>query len=216
MQLDHVFFFVRDLEAAEALGRSLGLAETYRRNHVGQGTANICYCFENAFLELLFLTDRSEAESPAIARAGLAQRASWRELGTCPIGIAWRLDRQDAPPSFATWQFRPPYLLDTMHIPVAVESDDPAVPLLFQSPGHAPPLEWQAERRGKLQEAAGFRRISKVLLTSPSGFVPGAALKEVMAASDCLLEEGRGLLWSVRLVIARDDGSETVLALENG
>ncbi len=103
-----------------------------------------------------------------------------------------------------------------MHIPVAVESDDPAVPLLFQSPGHAPPLEWQAERRGKLQEAAGFRRISKVLLTSPRGFVPGAALKEVMAASDCFLEEGRGLLWSVRLVIARDDGSETVLALDNG
>ncbi len=103
-----------------------------------------------------------------------------------------------------------------MHIPVAVESDDPAVPLLFQSPGNAPPLEWQAERRGKLQEAAGFRRIAKVLLTSPSGFVPGAALNEVMGASDCLLEEGRGPHWSVRLVIARDDGSETVLALENG
>ncbi len=57
-----------------------------------------------------------------------------------------------------------------------------------------------------------MRRIAKVLLTSPRGFVPGAALKEVMSASDCLLEEGRGLLWSVRLVIARDDGSETVLA----
>ncbi len=56
--------------------------------------------------------------------------------------------------------------------------------------GNAPPLEWQAERRGKLQEAAVFRRIAKVLLTSPSGFVPGAALNEVMGASDCLLEEG--------------------------
>ncbi len=216
MQLDHVFLFVRDLEAAEALGRSLGLAETYRRNHIGQGTANICYCFENAFLELLFLTDRSEAESPAIARTGLAQRASWREFGTCPIGIAWRLDRQDAPPSFATWQFRPPYLPDTIHIPVAVESDDPAVPLLFQSPGSEPPHEWPAERRGELQEAAGFRRISKVLLTSPRGFVPGSVLTEVMASTGCALEEGCGPHWSVRLLLVHNDGSETVHALDNG
>ncbi len=135
MQLDHVFLFVRDLKAAEEIGRSLGLTETYRRDHVGQGTANICYCFENAFLELLVLTDRSQAESPAIARTGLARRASWRETGACPVGIAWRRDRQEAPPSFSTWQFRPPYLPDGMHIPVADESDDPTVPLLFQSPG---------------------------------------------------------------------------------
>ncbi len=216
MQLDHIFHFVQDLEAAETLGRSLGLAETYRRNHVGQGTANICYCFENAFLELLYLKDMSEAESPAIARTGLAQRASWRELGTCPVGIAWRLVQQEAPPFFATWQFRPPYLPDTMHIPVAVESDDPAVPLLFQSPGYAPPIEWPIERRGALQEKAGLRRISKVLLTSPRGFVPGAVLSKVMAATDCILEEGCTPDWSVQLLLGRDDGSEAVLALNNG
>ncbi len=87
MQLDHIFHFVQDLEAAETLGRSLGLAETYRRNHVGQGTANICYCFENAFLELLLLTDRSEAEI-----------SGDREGRPCAAGIlerAWNLSDRD-------------------------------------------------------------------------------------------------------------------------
>ncbi len=214
MQLDHIFLFVDDMEAAEALGRSLGLAETYRRHHPGQGTANICYCFENAFLELLVLTNPSEAGSPAIARTGLRQRASWRELGTCPVGIAWRLDRQEAPPSFATWPFRPPYLPESMHIPVAVESDDPATPLLFQSPGTAPPHDWPADRRGLLQEAAGLRRLSQVRLTSPRGFIPGPVLSTVLAATGCALEEGHGFHWSARLVLSRHDGGETALAIE--
>lgn len=215
MQLDHIFLFVDDLKAAEALGDSLGLTETYRRNHVGQGTANICYCFENAFLELLFLTEPSDARSPAIARTGLLQRADWRELGTCPVGIAWRLDRLEVPPTFSTWAFRPPYLPETTHIPVAVESDDLAAPLLFQSPGTEPPAEWSPERRGMLQKAFGLRRITKVLLTSPGGFKPGPVLTTVLAATGCVVEEGGGCEWSMRLLLSRDDGSETTLALRS-
>jgi hypothetical protein len=215
MRLDHIFLFVDDLEAAEALGRSIGLTETYRRNHAGQGTANICYCFENAFLELLFLTEASDASSPAIARTGLLQRAGWRQLGTCPIGIAWRLDQQETSPSFATWPFRPPYLRETMHIPVAVESDDLAAPLLFQSPGTEPPAEWPPERRGMLQKASGLRSIAKVLLTSPRGFEPGPVLTTMLAATGCVCEEGNGHEWRMRLLLTRDDGSETMLAVRS-
>jgi hypothetical protein len=215
MQLDHIFLFVNDLKAAEALGRSLGLAETYRRNHVGQGTANICYCFENAFLELLFLTEPSEAGSPAIARTGLLQRAAWRKLRTCPVGIAWRLGRQEPAPSFSVWPFRPPYLPETMYIPVAVESDDLAAPLLFQSPGNEPPIEWPPERRGTLQSASGLRRVTKVLLTSPGGFEPGPALTTVLAAIGCVLEEGDGCEWTVHLLLSRDDGGEVTLAIRS-
>ncbi len=53
-------------------------------------------------------------------------------------------------------------------------------------------------------------------MTSPRGFVPGAVLTEVMAATDCILEEGRGSRWSVRLLIEREDGSETVITLDGG
>jgi len=215
MQLDHIFLFVDDLKAAEALGQSLGLSETYRRNHVGQGTANICYCFENAFLELLFLTDPSEASSPVIARTGLLQRHAWRELATCPVGIAWRLDRQEPPPTFPTWQFRPPYLPETLHIPVAVESDDLSAPLLFQSPGTEPPIDWPLERRGMLQKGAGLRRIIEVLLTSPEGFRPGPVLTTVLATTGCVLEEGSSREWSVRLILSQDIGGDTTLAIRS-
>ncbi len=159
-------------------------------NACRQGTANVCYCFENAFLELLFLTDPSEASSSAIARTGLLQRAAWRELGTCPLGIAWRLDRHEVKPSFPTWPFRPPYLPEAMHIPVAVESDNLATPLLFQSPGTEPPAEWPFDRRGTLQKAAGLRRIDSVLLTSPRGFSPGPVFLSVLQATGCSIETG--------------------------
>lgn len=213
MELDHVFLFIDDLRVAEALGQSLGLVETYRRVHAGQGTANICYCFENAFLELLVLTDADEASSAAIARTGLLQRADWRELRTCPLGIAWRLDHQEAPPAFPTWPFRPPYLPATRAIPVAVESDNLAAPLLFQSPGTEAPAAWAPERRGTLQTAAGLRRIVQVLLSSPKGFRPGPTLTGVLAATGGLIEEGRGRDWSLRLRVSRHDGGETILAI---
>ena len=38
-----------------------GLRESFRRDHPGQGTTNVCCCFDNAYLELLWLHDPAAA-----------------------------------------------------------------------------------------------------------------------------------------------------------
>ncbi len=100
-----------------------------------------------------------------------------------------------------------------MCIPVAVESDDLTAPLLFQSPGTEPPTEWPPERRGMLQRASSLRSITKVLLTSPQGFRPGPVLTYVLAAIGCVVEEGIGREWSMRLLVRQDDGRSATLEI---
>ncbi|MCZ8195699.1 MAG: VOC family protein, partial [Aquidulcibacter sp.] len=106
MQLDHVFIFV-DQKASAILDLvSKGLAVSYRRDHVGQGTANACFVFDNAFLELLYLTSETDARLAPIERTKLWERSQWQAMHTCPYGIAWRGDDI----GIATWPFMPPYL----------------------------------------------------------------------------------------------------------
>lgn len=160
MKLDHLFVFTEP--GGGALLRhltSVGLVESYRRVHPGQGTANVCICFDNAYLELLWVTDEAEASSSAIARTGLLERSRWRTAGTCAFGVAVR--EGDLP--FETWAYRPPYLPDGESIPVAVESDDHRLPLVFRSPGTRGPAQWTGARARPLQHAAGFSTMSVVL-----------------------------------------------------
>ena len=52
-ELDHIFVATSDPEPLEWALADAGLAFTQRRIHGGQGTANACAVFENAFLEIL-------------------------------------------------------------------------------------------------------------------------------------------------------------------
>ncbi len=164
--VDHLFLFVEpDGPEGDALKR-LGLAETYRRAHPGQGTANVCFAFDNLFLELLWLTSEAEARSGPIARTRLWERSRWREDGTCPLGVAVRGDLADA--GVPTWDYCPPYLPQGVSIPVAIASDDPALPMVFVSPGNQPLVDWPEVRRGPLQRTAGFGKVLSVDLGLPA------------------------------------------------
>jgi hypothetical protein len=90
VELDHLFLLTTPAAPEVAALAALGLTPTYRRTHVGQGTANVCYAFANAFLEVLWVTDAAEAQSPPVARMQLAARAAWPTGQSSPFGIAWR------------------------------------------------------------------------------------------------------------------------------
>ncbi|WP_020593154.1 VOC family protein [Kiloniella laminariae] len=150
-ELDHVFVFVtledgetKPLEAS--LLEQAGVQESYQREHPGQGTANICYCFDNCYLELLWLTDEQEARSPLIARTALAERAHWKTNGASPFGLALRRTAHSLFP-LATWDYCPPYLPPGMAIPVSLSSQDPRHPMVFQSPGTKRPDQWETTKR---------------------------------------------------------------------
>lgn len=203
LELCHLFLFVKP-EAPEAqMLDSLGLRESYRRAHPGQGTANICYCFDNAFLELLWVTDSAEITSPAILRSGLAERAIWRTNGANPFGIAVR--SANTPP-FPTWPYKPPYFPEGHNIPVALSSDDPTQPLIFVSPGNARPDQWPDGRAGNRQTLANLNEIISLEIFLGEGVSASPDLETLVEAGVVTLgddDSGPGAV----LTISQSDGA---------
>lgn len=73
MQLDHVVFGTGDLDAATArVERELGLTVTPGGRHEGQGTHNRIVPLRGAYLELLAIADREEAQASSAATASKA------------------------------------------------------------------------------------------------------------------------------------------------
>jgi len=196
--LCHVFVFVSPgaREAAAGL-EAAGLRESFRRSHPGQGTANACWCFDNAYLELLWADDGAALAGPAVTRTRLAERARWRGTGASPFGIAVR----GATP-FAAWDYRPPYLPAGMSIPVALSSEDPRQPFLFRSPGDARPDAWTDGRAGGRQAAAGLAEITGVHLDVTVS--PTDDLRGLEAAG--LLTLGRAEAPRMVVTLSRGDG----------
>ena len=190
MEIDHIFCFVDSKDAAEEAVRTMGLEERYRRRRLGEGTANICCCFDNAYLEFLYLTDEDEARSEPTGRLGLFERARWRSTESCPFGIAWRGEAVGASPPW--WFYRPPYLSADLAILVAEDSDDPRLPLLFSFPGTTRPVCWPAERRGTLQHRNGLGAIGKVELVIAQSLAISPALSWLCAETDLLVTSTNG------------------------
>lgn len=204
LALCHIFVFVEpDAPEAELLN-GLGLRESCRRDHPGQGTANVCYCFDNAYLELLWVTDRKAITSPVVARTGLAERANWRETGSNPFGIALR---GNTVAHFPTWDYQPAYLPEGMSIPVALSSDDPTQPILFTSPGNARPDQWPDGRAGDRQCAAGLSEITTLELTLAEGVQPSADVQTLVVSRLLTLCAGSALgTPQLLLTLSQSDG----------
>ncbi|ODN70248.1 VOC family protein [Methylobrevis pamukkalensis] len=210
LELDHVFVFVEP-DHGRPGGRVYdelvagGLVETYRRRHEGQGTANVCFVFDNAFLELLWVVDVQEARAPDIGRAGIERRADWRFLGGSPYGIAVRTE-DDLP--FETWPYRFEGLPDGLHMPVATASDDLAQPFIFRSLRNRRPDRWDNGAAGERQRAAGLAEITALDLTLPKGVEPGEALSVLADAGLVRLHVGPpdALAHRMVLTLSRNDG----------
>jgi hypothetical protein len=212
LELDHIFIFIEPNGPEIGQLKALGLQETYRREHPGQGTANVCFAFENAFLELLWITDPIEAASAAITRTGLLARSQWRTDGTCPFGIAWRGGGEAIP----TWSFEPPYLPAGVSIPVAIDGDDPYQPMMFTFPGTVPPVDWVPERHGGFQHTGGFTVIEGLDLCVMDSVAPSPALLALAADMKPPLKLRMGSQYSFHLTLGRLDGTSVELSLPMG
>ena len=84
LELDHIVIFGVDApeaQALEALGLT-GFGGTTR--HGDLGTASTSFFFENAYLELLWVSDEAAARKALPLDFGL--RMTWRESGIVPFG----------------------------------------------------------------------------------------------------------------------------------
>ena len=206
MELDHVFVLIEPEGPELAYLRALGLTETYRRRHPGQGTENICFCFQNIFLECLWVNNADEVKGDGIARTGLYERSQWRTRGTSPFGLAWRQAGDTPPPPMPSWALKPPYLPAGISIDVAIDSDDPRQPMMFQSPGGTPPSQWPAGQRGVLQQPAGLGEVVSVVLTWPAQAPPTPSLAAMADATMLDLVPSSDDTTSMGLVVERLSG----------
>jgi hypothetical protein len=214
IELDHLFLFIEPDGPELSRLVDAGLTVTYRRAHVGQGTANACFCFDNLFLELLWVTAAHEITSPAVVRTRLHERSRWRAQPACPFGIAWRESDVRRLSGVARWMFQPPYLPAGKHIEVATDSDDPTQPMLFTFPGATPPASWPTDRRGALQHTAGLARISGVTLLMPESVSVSPALLALATHSMLHVARSSNHEYALVLDIEHTNGSaRSVLSL---
>ncbi len=212
MELDHLFVFIAPDGPEPKRLESLGFEINARRNHPGQGTCNVCYVFDNAYLELLWLVNEAEARSPAVARTQLAERARWRENAASPLGIALRGFGPRAPLPFETWDYHPPYRPGGRKVlPIAAFSDDLAQPLVFGSPGDLRPDQWPEERQSARQRALGLREIETVEIMLPDSVAPAEALQAL--ADQGLLKLSSGPAQGIILTLSHEDGAPRRLSL---
>lgn len=190
-EFDHLFICTdRNALVGDRLV-SAGLVEGSSNIHLGQGTANRRFFFHNAMLELLWVHDRQEAQSEAIARTLLWERWANRNSGGCPFGLCLRpangkLDNV----AFSSWAFRPPYLPETLSIAVGTNSDDLAEPMLFQTPFGKRPDRFAAEKTQPLNHLLNLREVTRVEFISPAASRPSPELQAVLETGQVQLRAG--------------------------
>ncbi len=161
-ELDHVFVAASPGAPEMRILAEAGFLEGPDHDHPGQGTASRGIFFENAYLELIWLTDPGVARSPAIRRTRLADRIDPGCPGN-PLGFGLRSPEHPLPPApFATWPYRPPYLPVDASFAVSISSEIIGEPFLFVLPWARAP-SWKVPPHPN-----GARRMTRVTLVHPA------------------------------------------------
>lgn len=167
MLIDHLFIRTRPGAPEAEVLAAFGLAEGAGNRHPGQGTANRRFFFHNAFIELLWLDDAEEAQSPETRPTMLFERLSLAHAALSPFGVCFRPSPgDDGPPPFATWRYQPAYFPPGVACDMALSplSD----PLWFHiSPGGRPDA-LPAERAQPLAHRVPLREITALTVVQPT------------------------------------------------
>jgi len=191
IELDHLFVCT-DVGApcAETLIQR-GFTEGPPNQHPGQGTANRRFFFANAMIELIWVSDATEAQSPNTRRTLLWER--WRNRKTaCPFGICMRpIGLEEVHSPFPGWEYRPAYAPDSMslHIGEAGIAEPMWVYLSFMRRSH--------HEQKFVEHDSGARDVTALTLTTP--------LPLQSPASRIVVESG---------ILTSRSGSESLLEIE--
>ena len=167
IELDHIFVCTALGGPEAACLIDLGFTEGTPNTHAGQGTACRRFFFRNAYLELLWVNDPSEAQAQLIRPTHLWERWGGRDRGACPFGLCFRAARGETGPApFSTWEYRPPYLPSPLSIAIAKNAHLLQEPMLCHLPFHQRPDAYPAPKRQPLDHVAGRREITHVELIS--------------------------------------------------
>jgi hypothetical protein len=173
MELDHIFIFTDNAGQAAYELQQLGLTEGSSNVHIGQGTSCRRFYFNNAYLELVWVSNEEEIKNGAVAETKLWERSQYKQTGYCPFGFCFRRIKENKESAGLIfddgWQYRPPYLPQNVYAHIASNKEFPAEPMLFEMPffGLAP-KDYSEEKKQPLHHTIGFQQITKVTVTLPA------------------------------------------------
>jgi len=170
LELDHVFIIVQPQGKVADLLTALGIAESFGRDHQGQGTSNRRFVFSNAMLEFLWVRDSQEAIHGPGNGLQFTERAA---DNTCsPFGIILnRKDKITEEMPFPGWSYQPDYFEAPMAFHVGINAEKLHEPLCIYLPFMEP--------KARNVEAGVFRSISHIKIHTTT-----TELSDVLTVSD--------------------------------
>ncbi|MEM9545335.1 MAG: hypothetical protein AAGA77_05150 [Bacteroidota bacterium] len=138
MEIDHIFIFTNNggIIADELV--DIGLTEGSSRIHVGQGTTNRKFYFDNFFLEILWVHDEEELKSNPTKQMGLWQRADFVTNGFSPFGLCLVNTDETNELFTSSYKYQPEYFPEGMLIEIIKNDNQSDLPWTFQLPFKGP------------------------------------------------------------------------------
>jgi hypothetical protein len=134
MDADHIFIFTDDDGKVADQLVEFGLSEGSNRIHVGQGTTNRKFYFDNFFLEILWVHNEDEIKSETIKPIGLWQRAEFRVNNFSPFGLCI-VNTNETDQLFGNaFKYQPDYFPQGQTIDILKNENEPSLPWTFRLP----------------------------------------------------------------------------------
>jgi hypothetical protein len=206
--VDHVFMLAETAGGEHEIAalRAAGFIESSRRSHAGLGTSNVFFCFDNVFVEVLWIASRAEARESKLGRH-LLERCDGRAAGAVPFGIGFRTYPPEYRLPFQTWEYLPPGVSGLKPVQIATSSDDLRQPLLFRAQRLLRPDEWTDGKAGARQRPAGFAEVLDLQFIPRTGVEPSPDLQSLANLGVLTLGEPAAESDLV-LTLSRTDSSE--------
>ena len=153
LELDHFFILTDKPKEAGDLLVSMGLNESFSRDHKGQGTSNRRFAFSNGMLEILYIRDSEESNNGPAKKLRFPERI--QKENASPFGILLtRTDDSQLGMPFSGWKYQPDYFEPPNAFHVGDNSDILEEPLCIYVPFIGPV--------SRMEEIGTFKSISNV------------------------------------------------------
>ncbi len=179
LELDHFFILTEPGAAVADALLSMGLEESFSRDHAGQGTSNRRFVLSNCMIEFLWVRDAQEAQEGPGRDLSFSQRV--QNPDASPFGVILnRADNADLTLPFAGWSYQPDYFKPPMAFHVGSNAKNISEPLCFYVPFMQPVV--------RNIEAGTLKSVSDVCIHSPSH---STILKAAQSAKRLTFKQGK-------------------------
>lgn len=164
LELDHVFILVEPEAKVADLLLTLGIEESFSRDHQGQGTTNRRFVFANSMLEFLWIRDKNEALNGPGKDLFLAARAE--NTNHSPFGIILRSeDNTPLKMPFTGWHYQPDYFKPPQSFFIGENSQHLIEPLCV----YAPFIQASTPEANIINSSKeAFKYVSHIHISSPT------------------------------------------------